>query len=67
MDKHEAALMAYMEAFYLDPTNKDYKEYAKTERKIVMGKGNNHSLQYVSAMISFVLLFLLRDIHDTHE
>ena len=40
MDKHEAALMAYMEAFYLDPTNKDYKEYAKTEKKIVMGKGN---------------------------
>ena len=39
MDKHEAALMAYMEAFYLDPTNKDYKEFTKTERKIVMGKG----------------------------
>ena len=38
MDRHEAALMAYMEAFYLEPTNSDYKEYAKIERKLSMGK-----------------------------
>ena len=38
MDQHEAALMAYMEAFYLEPSNNDYKEYAKIERKLCMGK-----------------------------
>ncbi len=38
MDKHEEALMAYMEAFYLEPTNNEYKEFAKMERKILMGE-----------------------------
>ena len=37
MDNHEGALMAYMEAFYLEPDNEEYKQYAKTERKILMG------------------------------
>ena len=46
MGRHEDSLMAYLEAFGLEPDNEDFKQLAKAERKKLFGKSAMNGTQF---------------------